>query len=209
MAYLAAVWTVVGYSVVTTRAAMLVLAAVGVLAVFVLSRSALQASQRAPCIHGGISPACVAAVLLAVDDGPTRHAGYGVHAIIALVLFLREQVSRSLRLHRTVLVLMKETSIAVPAVFGAVLLLERRWRQAMYFMAPAIAVALWLAYLYQGTGHIFGNAEFTHYNVGFQLHPMRLGVTLIRRVYYLFLANLHVIGTVAIVLAWKRTAIFR
>ena len=37
MAYLAAVWTVVGYSVVTTRAAMLVLAAVGVLAVFVLA----------------------------------------------------------------------------------------------------------------------------------------------------------------------------
>ena len=47
-----------------------------------------------------------------------------------------------------------------------------------------MAVVLWLAYLYQSTGHIFGNAEFTHYNVGFQLHPMRLGVTLIRRVYY-------------------------
>ena len=68
---------------------------------------------------------------------------------------------------------------------------------------------LWLGYLYQGTGHIFGNAEFTHYNVGFQLHPVRLGVTLLRRVYYVFIANLHIVGTVAIVLAWKRTRIFR
>ena len=89
------------------------------------------------------------------------------------------------------------------------LLLERRWRQAMYFTAPAIALAVWLAYLYQGTGHMFGNAEFTHYNVGFQLHPVRLGVTLIRRVYYMFIANWHIIGTVAIVFAWKRTKIFR
>ena len=67
----------------------------------------------------------------------------------------------------------------------------------------------WLGYLYQHTGHIFGNAEFTHYNVGFQLHPVRFGLTLLRRVYYIFLANWHFIGTLAIVLAWKRTQLFR
>ena len=58
------------------------------------------------------------------------------------------------------------------------LLLERRWGPALYFTAPAIALTLWLGYLYQSTGHLLGNAEFTHYNVGFQLHPVRLGVTL-------------------------------
>ena len=94
-------------------------------------------------------------------------------------------------------------------MFGAWLLFERRWKQAIYFLIPAIALALWLAYLYKGTGHILGNAEFAHYNVGFQLHPVRLGLTLIRRVYYIFLANWHVVGTLAILLAWRRTRIFR
>ena len=56
---------------------------------------------------------------------------------------------------------------------------------------------------------MFGNAEFTHYNVGFQLHPVRLGVTLLRRAYYLFFANWHIIGSIAILLASKRTTIFR
>jgi hypothetical protein len=108
-----------------------------------------------------------------------------------------------------VLVLMKETSIAAPAVFGLLMLLERRWGKALLYTLPALAVAAWLAYLYEGTGHVFGNAGFTHYNVGFQLHPMRLGVTLLRRIYYLFIANWHIIGTVAIVLAWRRSRIFR
>ena len=207
MAYLAAVWTVVGYSVVTTRAAMLVLAAVGVLAVFVLAVHLCKPLKGLPAFTAAslllASPLFYSQSMMAQLDMPAM-----VFTIIALVLFLREKFALA-AVASTVLVLMKETSIAVPAVFGAVMLLERRWRQAMYFTVPAIAVVLWLAYLYQGTGLIFCNAEFTHYNVGFQLHPMRLGVTLVRRVYYLFLANLHVIGTVAIVLAWKRTAIFR
>ena len=89
------------------------------------------------------------------------------------------------------------------------MLLERRWRPALYFTVPAFALARVAGYLYQSTGYLFGNAEFAHYNVGFQLHPVRLGVTLIRRVYYIFIANWHIIGTTAIVMAWRRTQIFR
>jgi hypothetical protein len=109
----------------------------------------------------------------------------------------------------TVLVLMKETALTTPAVFGAWLLWERRWREASYFLAPALAVALWLAYLASVTGHIFGNREFTHYNVTFQLHPIRMALTAIRRVYYLFVDNFHWIGTLAFLAAWRKTTIFR
>jgi 4-amino-4-deoxy-L-arabinose transferase-like glycosyltransferase len=207
MAYLAAVWSVTGYSVVVTRATMLVLAAAGVLAVFALAVLLCRQLKGLPAFTAAFlllaSPLFYSQSMMAQLDMPAM-----VFTAVSLVLFLRRQYAMA-ALASTVLVLMKETSIAVPAVFGAVLLLERRWRQALYFMAPALAVALWLAYLYQTTGHIFGNAEFTHYNVGFQWHPMRLGVTLIRRVYYLFIANLHIFGTVAIILAWKRTLIFR
>jgi hypothetical protein len=207
MAYLAAVWAITGYSVIVTRAAMLTLAALGVLAVFALAVHLCKPLKGLPAFTAAslllASPLFYSQSMMAQLDMPAM-----VFTIISLLLFLRGEFALA-AIASTVLVLMKETSIAVPAVFGAVMLLERRWRQALYFTAPAIAIGLWLAYLYQGTGHIFGNAEFTHYNVGFQLHPMRLGVTLIRRVYYLFLANWHIIGTVAIFVAWKRTAIFR
>jgi hypothetical protein len=74
---------------------------------------------------------------------------------------------------------------------------------------PAFAIAAWLFYLREGTGHFLGNPEFAHYNVGFQLHPVRLGITLVRRVYYLFIANWHIIGTAAIVYAWRKSTLLR
>ncbi|MBC8088500.1 MAG: hypothetical protein H7Z40_14630, partial [Phycisphaerae bacterium] len=207
MAYLAAVWSVAGYSVVITRVAMLLLAAAGVLAVFAVAVHVSKPLRGMPAFTAAFllvaSPLFYAQSMLAQLDMPAM-----VFTAFALLLFLRGQFGLAAFVC-TVLVLMKETSIAVPAVFGALMLWERRWREAVYFTAPAIAVAAWLAYLHHGTGHLFGNAEFTHYNVGFQLHPVRLGVTLLRRVYYLFLANWHIVGTAAILLAWKRTALFR
>jgi hypothetical protein len=59
------------------------------------------------------------------------------------------------------------------------------------------------------TGHILGNRDFMHYNVTFQLHPVRLAMTFLRRAFYLFFDNFHWIGTTVIILAWKRTGIFR
>jgi 4-amino-4-deoxy-L-arabinose transferase-like glycosyltransferase len=207
MAYLAAVWSVSGYSVVVTRAAMLALSAAGVLAVFALAVHLCRGLRGLPAFTASflllLSPLFFAQSMMAQLDMPAM-----VFTAIALLLFLKRRYAIA-ALACTLLVLTKETSIAVPAVFGAALLLERRWRHALYFAAPAVALSLWLAYLYQSTGHLFGNAEFTHYNVGFQLHPVRLGVTLIRRVYYVFIANWHIVGSIAIVMAWKRTAIFR
>jgi hypothetical protein len=207
MAYLAGVWATVGYSVAITRCAMLALAACGVLAVFALAVHLCRGSRGLPAFTAALlllaSPLFFSQSMMAQLDMPAM-----VFTAIALVLFLKRRFGLA-AIACTLLVLMKETSIAVPAVFGAVLLLERRWREALYFTVPAVALAMWLGYLYQGTGHVFGNAEFTHYNVGFQLHPVRLSVTLVRRVYYIFIANWHILGTIAIVIAWKRTNIFR
>ena len=207
MAYLAAVWSLVGYSVVVTRCAMLALAAAGVLAVFALAVHLCRGSRGLPAFTAAFlllaSPLFYSQSMMAQLDMPAMAL-----TAVALLLFLKKRY-RLAALTCTLLVLVKETSIAVPAVFGFVLLLERRWRVALFFVVPAIALSVWLAYLYQSTGQLFGNAEFTHYNVGFQLHPIRLGVTLIRRIYYLFIANWHIVGSIAIVLAWKRSTIFR
>lgn len=207
MAYLAAIWGIFGYSIVTTRVAMLALASLGVLATFALAVHLSRPLKGLPafiaCMLLLAAPLFYAQSMMAQLDMPAM-----VFTAISLLLFFKQRYALA-TLSCTVLVLMKETSIAVPAVFGIWLLFERRWKQAFYFLVPAIAIGLWLAYLFKGTGHVFGNPEFTHYNVGFQLHPVRLGLTLIRRVYYIFLANWHFVGTIAIYVAWKNTKIFR
>ena len=207
MAYLAAVWSVFGYSVTITRIAMLTLAAAGVLAVFALAIELCRSTPGAPAFFAVLflmaSPLFWAQSMMAQLDMPAM-----VFTALGLLLFLRGQHFAS-ALACTALVLAKETSLVVPAVFGAWLLWERRFRQACYFFLPAIAVAIWLAVLRQATGHIFGNQEFTHYNIWFQFHPVRMPVTVVRRFFYIFVDNFHWVGTIAIAAAWRRTTIFR
>ena len=64
---------------------------------------------------------------------------------------------------------------------------------------PAWFVALW-----RGTGHLFGDSEFTRYNVYYLLHPARAGLAFAKRLFHLFFENFHWIGTLAIAFAWKR-----
>ena len=98
MVYLAAIWSVAGYSVVITRCAMLAFSAAGVLAVFALSGSSLQRIARTAGIHCGVSTVGIAAFLLPVDDGPARHAGHGVYRDHAFAL--SETAIRTRGFHR-------------------------------------------------------------------------------------------------------------
>lgn len=207
MAYLAAFWGIFGYSVTHTRIAMLLLASLGVLFTFLLAMELGKSLQGWPAFTSVLlllaSPLFWSQSMVAQLDMPTM-----VFSVLALLLFLRDRFLFS-ALACTCAVLMKETSLAVPLVLGAFLLWERRWPQAAWFVLPAIAVSGWLAYLYSGTGHLFGNPEFAHYNTTFQLHPVRLLTTLVRRAFFLFADNFHWIGTLALAQAWRKTALLR
>ena len=102
---------------------MLVLAAVGVLAVFALAVHLSKPLKGLPAFTAAFlllaSPLFYAQSMMAQLDMPAM-----VFTVIALVAFLASSDTPSLRYRCTVLVLMKETSIAVPAVFGAWLLLR-------------------------------------------------------------------------------------
>jgi hypothetical protein len=206
MTYLAGCWQVFGYSVSLTRIAMLILAAAGLLGVFLLALHLCRGLRGLPGFTAVLlllaSPLFYTQSMMAQLDMPAM-----VFTVFAVLLFLQQRYGASAAVC-TALVLMKETSLVVPAVLGAWLLWERRFRQACYFLAPALAVALWLAVLLRTTGHLFGNAEFTHYNLWFQLHPVRLSATLLRRVFYLFIDNFHWIGSAALILALRRSTIF-
>jgi hypothetical protein len=107
------------------------------------------------------------------------------------------------------LVMVKETGAAIPLAFAAWLIYERRWRDAAWFLAPAAALAGWVAYLGLKTGNWAGNSDFVQFNVYYPLAPGRLAAAILRRVYYLFFADLRWVGTAGLIYAWRRTNLFR
>ena len=202
MAYLAAFWTVAGYSVVSTRIAMLLVASVAVLVAFLLAIELCRNVRGAPAFMAVFllccSPLFFAQAMLAQLDMPAM-----LFTCLALLLFLQDK-TRLAAMACVALVLVKETGLLAPLLFGVYLLYEKRRRDAAWFLLPAAALGCWLLVLARGTGHLFGNTEFTRYNLYYPFHPVRFAFALGRRLYYLFFQDFHWIGTIAILLAWRR-----
>jgi hypothetical protein len=148
------------------------------------------------------SPLFFAQAMLAQLDMPAM-----LFTSLALLLFLQEK-TRLAALACAALVLVKETGLIVPLVFGGWLLHEKRGRDAAWFLLPVLTLCAWLAVLARGTGHLFGNSDFTRYNLYYPFHPVRFAFALGRRLYYLFFQDFHWIGAIAIFLAWRRGGLF-
>jgi hypothetical protein len=203
MAYLALVWKVFGFSIAVTRLAMLAAAAVTVWLAFLVAIELCRNVGGAPAFLTVIlllaSPLFYTQAMMAQLDMPAT-----LFTMLALLLFLRDR-PRAAALASVALVLVKETGLVVPLVFAVWLVRERRRRQALWFLLPAVALAGWLLVLYRATGNLFGNSAFTGYNVFFPLHPVRIAIALARRCFSIFIENFHWIGWIAVVLAWRRT----
>lgn len=206
-AYLAAVWRVAGFRPESTRVAMLALSALGALAAFLLAIELNREARGTPAFLAVallcVSPLFYAQSMLAQLDAPAM-----IFTTLALLLFLQDHM-RAAAAVCVALVLVKETGAVVPVVLGLWLVRERRWRDAAWFLAPLAVVAGWIAILTRQTGHWTGNADFARYNVLYPLHPVRLLVTLVRRIYFILIANFHWIGTAAALYAWRKSRLFR
>jgi hypothetical protein len=207
MGYLALVWRIVGYSVPATRVAMLLLADIGLVALFFISVEICKPLRGAPAFAPVIlllaSPLFFTQSMMAQLDMPAMS-----FTLVAIALFLRNRFVAS-AVACTALVLSKETGVWLPALFTGWLFVEGRRRDAVWFVIPAAALAAWLVYLWYGTGTFFGNADFKRYNLWFPLHPVRLSLTLLRRLFFMFVDHFHWIGTAAVLFALKRTRIYR
>lgn len=207
MAYLAGVWRLFGYSILATRIAMLLFAAFGAAVAFLLSIELSRGSPGAPAFAAiamlCISPLFVSQSMLAQLDMPAMCL-----TCLALLLFLQNRF-RDSAIACAVLVVMKETGIVVPAVFGCWLIAERSFKRALWYLLPLPVLAIWLVALNHSTGHWFGNTEFTQYNLIETLNPVRFLLALARRFYYLFISTGHIIGTAALVYAFRRMPILQ
>ena len=207
MTFLAAVWKVVGFSIPAARIAMLVLAALAVMFSFLLSIELSRGSPGAPALIAPallcISPLFFAQAMLAQLDMPAMGA-----SALVLLLFLQNRFPAS-AVACVALVLIKETGIVAPVVLAGWLIFEKRPKDAAWFALPFAALGAWLVALKLATGHWLGNAAFTDYNVFYPLHPARLSFAIVRRAYYLFIGSGHIIGTMALLLAFRRMPLMK
>ena len=211
MAYLALFWSIFGYSIPATRVAMLLVAASGGLVTFLLGIELARGSMGTPAFAAlallCISPLFFAQSMLAQLDMPAMCL-----SILALLLFLQNRL-RASAAACVILVLVKETGVVVPALFGCWILLERRGSKerahALWFLVPIPGLAVWLLALHQTTGHWFGSAAFTAYNLREPLHPVRFLLAFTRRIYYIFIGTGHFIGTFSVLWALRRMPLLR
>jgi 4-amino-4-deoxy-L-arabinose transferase-like glycosyltransferase len=194
MSYLALFWKVAGYSVGNTRAAMLLLAACALVAQWRLTRTLTGESAAAwlSVLFLFCNPLFFAQAGMAQLDMPAM-----LLATVALILFLEERFVLC-AIACCAAVMAKETTVVAPALFGFLLLRRRRVDTALLFTIPLVPLLVWLAVLRNATGHWFGNASFTEYNVYYPLNPVRLGLALLRRGYYLLIGSGNIIGALAV-----------
>ncbi|MGH9594880.1 MAG: ArnT family glycosyltransferase [Bryobacteraceae bacterium] len=202
MAVLALVWHIFGYSILSARLTMLVIASAGVFLSFLLAIRLARGMSGAPAFPAAMfliaTPLFFSQSMMVLLDMPAM-----TMTVLALLLFLDERYAIC-AVATTALVLVKETAITTPLVFAAWLWFrEKRRSEALYFLAPAVALGLWLLELHRVTGFWFGNDEFGRFNVSESLGLNHIVYSIGRRLYAMFLADGRFIGAAALFAGWR------
>jgi 4-amino-4-deoxy-L-arabinose transferase-like glycosyltransferase len=202
MLILALVWKVFGFSILSARLTMLAIASVGVFLSFLLAIRLSRKSPEAPAIAAVVfliaAPLFYTQSMMVLLDMPAMTL-----TVLSLLLFFDERYA-ACALATTALVLVKETAISTPMVFAAWLLFrEKRTRETLYFVAPAVALGLWLVELHHVTGHWLGNDEFAQFNVNQSLSFSHVMYAIGRRIYMLFLSDGQFLGAAALIAGWR------
>ena len=171
--YLALWWKVSGFSPEVTREAVLIVASLGLLAVWRLAQRVAGSGQVAfwTVALTALYPIWFAQSTLAQAD-----IFAAAFSLWGLVYALPEEGRRP-RIAAawfTAAVLSKETAIAIPITLAAMALVEgfrqakpergRRWRDAAWLASCGVPLIAWYAWHYAKTGFVFGNPEFLKYN---------------------------------------------
>ena len=192
--YLALWWKISGFYPEVTREAVLMVAALGLLAVWRLAMRLVGVASVAfwTVVLTGLYPIWFAQSTLAHGD-----IFAATCTLWGLVFALPERNRKpwAAALWFAVAALCKETSIAVPLTLAAVNLVEgcrlrpsarfRLGREAAWLSSCVLPLAAWYGYHYFVTGFMFGNPEFLRYNAQATLDPLRIVAAFAHRVLHL------------------------
>jgi uncharacterized membrane protein YagU involved in acid resistance/fumarate reductase subunit D len=190
LAWITLSWKVFGYSPLVTRVAMLLLAAFSLLGFFRLARTVSNATVAAAAmLLTAIYPVFFAQSSLAQVDLPAaglifwgldsyfRRRGWEV-----VVWFSLAALAKETAILIPIALCLWHFSVYLSALCGYRLSPEsprtqtptKELQSQALLLLPTIPLALWYAYHYARTGYVFGNPEFFRYNVQGTLHPLRI-----------------------------------
>jgi hypothetical protein len=181
--YLALWWKLSGYYPEVTREAVLMVTALGLLAVWRLAMRLVGVASVAfwTVLLTGLYPVWFAQSSLAHADifAATCSLWGLVYALPS-----RGRVPWAAALWFSAAALCKETAIVIPLTLAAVNLAEgfrhaaparaRLWREAAWLCGCTLPLAGWYAYHYAKTGFLFGNPAYLRYNAEATLAPLRI-----------------------------------
>lgn len=206
--YLALWWKASGFHAAVTREAVLVVASLGLLAVWRLVMRVVGVPAVAfwTVLLTGLYPVWFAQSTLAQADIFAAACslwgmvyalpGRGRRPVLAMACF-------------SAAALCKETAIAIPLTLAALSLAEGfrdkparrgRWREAAWLAASALPLGAWYGWHYAKTGSLLGNAAYVRYNAEATLAPLRILAAFGHRVLHLT-ANMNMFVPVIMALA--------
>ncbi len=210
MVYLGLAWRLFGFSTVVARTAMTLIAAATVTLVYGLGRRVASAEVAAwSALLLALSPLFFAQNTLAHLD-----LAAGLFTTLT-ILFLLENHIWLFALAASLAILSKETSaILLPVAW---VFAWRRWRKdaggrggqpsnSAALVSPLLPLAAWAVYYHHVTGYWTGNASYLSYNLYSTLSPVRVFLSLLRRLYELFFSGFDWLITAGALagLWWKR-----
>ncbi len=192
--YLTLWWKICGFYPEVTREAVLIVAALGLLAVWRLAMRLVGVVSVAfwTALLTGLYPIWFAQSSLAHAD-----IFAAACALWGLVYSLptRGRNPWAAALWFSGAALCKETAIVIPLTLAAINVVEgfrngaparpRLWRQAAWLCGCVLPLAAWYAYHYAKTGFLFGNPEFLRYNAEATLIPLRILAAFSHRILHL------------------------
>jgi 4-amino-4-deoxy-L-arabinose transferase-like glycosyltransferase len=192
--YLAAWWKASGFYPEVTREAVLIVASLGLLAVW---RLVLR-------IHGSLAVAFWTVALTGLypiwfAQSTLAHADIFAAAFtlwgLVYALPERDRKPWAAALWFTAAALSKETAIVVPLTLAAVRAVEgfrsqpparfALWRESAWLSGCIAPLAAWYGWHYAKTGFLFGNPQFLHYNAQATLAPDRVLAAFVHRLLHL------------------------
>lgn len=191
LGYLALCWKLAAFTPVVTRIAMLAWAAFTLLGVYRLAKYAANSQVAiASTLCTVIYPVFFVQSSLAQVD--LAAAGLLMWGLLA---YLEDRLT-AMAVWFSLAALAKETAVLVPAALFAWEFLRRflprfamtshRLRRLCFLCAPVVALSAWYAYHYTKMGFVFGNPEFFRYNVRATMHPLRMLLAMIMRLWQIF-----------------------
>jgi hypothetical protein len=210
MAYLALCWKIFGFAPYITRLAMLLISAYALLGLFRLARAVANLEVAvAAVVCTALYPVFFAQSTLAHLD--LAAAGFIFWGLTAYA----QKRGLPTAVYFSLAVLTKETALLAPfALAGWEILKALRMQRssdqtkislrilaALFF--PALLLALWYGYHYHRTGFVFGNPEFLRYNVEATLHPLRILLAMVMRLWQTFgYMNLLLLTASGVIAMW-------